>query len=317
MRQVAKLVGSARPQVLVLLLAGLTAGACAERAPTAPGVASANRGTGAQADAARGEPRFRFSSIDVAGSTFTNAQGINAAGAVVGYYGTADGRFHGFVYRGGRFTTVDYPGAFYTDVRGIGPAGDLVGTFSGEQEELAAYHGYRMTVQGDFVPVHYPGHLYEILQRILPDGTIVGCRHDHDTGASMKGVVIAGDVDSEIAALASMDNGATPDRGVIVGNYMTGGHNAGYTLDHGTFTSFMVPGSSMTTAWDISPRGGIVGVFKNGSGFHGYVRTEAGFTTIDYPGALQTRVFGTNARGDLVGLYVAGGKQHGFMATRL
>lgn len=268
----------------------------------------------------RAEPTLRFTSIEVPGATMTAAQGINAAGEVVGWYFTTDGRQHGFVMKGTGFTTVDYPGAFYTDVRGIGPNGELVGTFAGENEPGVAFHGYRMNAQGKFMPVPYAGHDYEILQRILPDGTILGCRHDENTTSTMRGITInAQGGGGEITAYASMHNGATPDLSRIVGLYTntTAGRVEGYVIDNGVFAPLLVPGALMTSAWDVNPRGDIVGIFRDGAGFHGFIWTEAGPTAIDFPGAVATRAFGVNAAGDVVGTYVMGGVTRGFMATRV
>ena len=64
-----------------------------------------------------------------------------------------------------------------------------------------------------------------------------------------------------IDVFASMHNGATPDRRLIVGLYMnmmmTPMRQEGYVIDDGQFTPFVVPGSNFTTAWDVNPRGGI------------------------------------------------------------
>ncbi len=295
-------------------LIGAIVGACAGgdiAGPAAPA---------ARADAGRAQPTFDLEAINVPGATLTTAQGINAAGHVVGWYATADGRLHGFLLRAGQFTTIDHDGSFFTDARGIGPNDEIVGTFAGANEPLVAFHGYRLTPQGQFKDVHFPGHLYEILQRVLPDGTILGCRHDHDQMGSMKGVTIARSDTSEIAAFASMENGATPDMSRVVGLYINtaaGNRQEGFVIDNGVWRPLLVPGSSLTTAWDVNPRGDIVGVFRNAAGVHGYVLTDQGYTTVDFPGASATRIFGTNARGDIVGAYIAGGHTHGFVGMRV
>lgn len=269
----------------------------------------------------RAEPTFRFTSLEVPGATSTVAQGINAAGQVVGwYYTAADDRVHGFVTKGTGFTTIDYPGALHTDVRGIGPNGELVGNFSAADEPGVASHGFRRDAQGAFTPVHYDGHDYEILQRLLPDGTILGCRHDEDLTSTMRGITINAQGGSgEIDAYASMHNGATPDLSRIVGLYTntTASRVEGYVIDNGVFAALLVPGSLMTSAWDVNPRGDIVGIFRDGAGFHGFIWTEAGPSTLDFPGADHTRAFGVNARGNVVGTYVTGGVTRGFLATRV
>ena len=271
-----------------------------------------------QPNAARGQPSFTITTIDVPGALSTSAQGIDAGGVISGTYRVASG-LHGFILQDGVFETVDYPGADNTEVRGIDPDGAVVGDHWNNDEEATAAHGFRRTAGGQFVTVHFPGHLYEFPQRILPDGTILGCRHDHDLMASMRGVRMGRDGSTETDEFASMNNGATPDGRRIVGLYtntVANNRTEAFIIDDGVLTPFLVPGSNLTTAWDINPRGDVVGVYRNASGFHGYVMTSEGITTIDVPGASATRAFDINARGDVIGTYVAGGVTHSFLATR-
>ncbi len=277
----------------------------------------------------RATPTYAFTTIDVAGASLTQPQGINAAGNIVGWY-TLGGLTHGFLLTSDDTTTIDHldangqPDAHYTDLRGIAPNGDIVGNYAKSGEEAVAYHGFRRTAAGQFTDQHYPGHLFEIIQRILPDGSVLGCRHDHDLGASMRGIVMTGTDTTEVAVPISMNNGATPDLSRIAGQHTnTGnGHIEGYTIDDGVYNPFVVAADALSTVpWDVSPRGDVVGVYRDHAGaYHGFVRTEAGFTIVDASitgvTVTATRIFGTNARGDLVGTYIAGGVTHGFLARR-
>ncbi len=305
--------GGATTVVMLLgvALAGAVTAAC-DSTPTSPDAVVANNN--------QSPPGFLLATlVDPSGATSVSAFGINAAGHVVGSYGTADGRTHGFIALGSQDSTIDYPGALNTDARGIGPNDEVVGQYYNAGEPAAvARHGYLLTAQGAFQAVHFPGHLYEIPQRILPDGTIFGCRHDHDLMGSMKGIQISSRDTSEITAYASMSNGATPDLSRIVGLYTDSASNVaqGFLIDHGTFTPLLAPGARATAAWDIDPRGEIVGQFTDASGVHGFILTNSTWTTIDFPGATATRVYGINAAGDIVGAYVVGGRSHGFVGLR-
>lgn len=296
--------------------------ACADSVITAPRSLSST-----ELNADRLNPTFAIDTFAVDGATLTQPQGINASGDIVGWY-NAGGRSHGFIWSNGVLTTVDYlkpdnTVADNTTLRGIGPDGQVVGTYRDNTEPGVASHGFKRMPDGTLIPVQYVsnGTAYNvILQRILPDGTIFGCRHLHDTMGSMKGIMIVGDEVTEIDANASMNNGATPDGHLIIGLYTPMGSTStsAYTIDNGTFTPFMVPGSTSTNAWDVNPRGDIVGVYVDAAGaIHGYVRTDAGFTTIDVPGASATRAFGINARGDVVGTYTKAGATRGFIARRV
>jgi hypothetical protein len=44
----------------------------------------------------KGQATYSFTTLDVPGSTYTQAHGINASGQIVGYYDDAGGR-HGFL----------------------------------------------------------------------------------------------------------------------------------------------------------------------------------------------------------------------------
>jgi uncharacterized membrane protein len=300
--------------------------ACSAEGPTVPRRAGGDR----LLDRGDAPGRvLRYTSIDVPGARLTSASGINARGDIVGTYADGGGS-HGFLLRDGEFTTIDFPGAAGTEARGIGPSGEIVGDYWLAREPAVAFHGYLRTKDGEFVPVRAPGHLNEILQRILPDGTILGCRHDNDLMASMRGIAITGDGVTEIEQFASMHNGSTPDGRRVVGLWtnMMAGRREGYVIDDGVFRSFVVPGSSSTSAWDVNPAGDIVGVYRTGAGtpaapfvLHGFVRHDRGssesdvtYSSVEVPGASSTQALGINARGDIVGSYVLGGKTHGFVA---
>src|SRR5436190_23887020 len=78
-----------------------------------------------------------------AGSGGTVAQGINAAGQIVGYYLDASFKSHGFLYSGGTYTTLDDPLARYGAVAtGINNAGQVVGLY---KDASLCHHGFPYT----------------------------------------------------------------------------------------------------------------------------------------------------------------------------
>lgn len=260
-----------------------------------------------------------FSSIDFPGAVFTNAQGINAGGEVVGFYVDTGDRTHGFVLSGGDYRSVDYPNATNTQLRGIGPSGDVVGAYQRANESGAVpIHGFLLTRHGDFYPIDFPGHQNTIAQRILPNGTILGCYHDTDTMGTMHGMAVSRRGFDGIPEATTMHNGATPDGRLIVGLFtdMMDNRGKGYFYDGNRLTPFEVPGATATAAWDINPAGVAVGVYRDGAGaFHGFTYDGQTFGRVDMPNATATRLFGINAGGDLVGTYVdRAGRTHGFLA---
>jgi len=263
-----------------------------------------------------------YVAIDVPGSTFTTAQGINPRGDVVGWYVDAtDKRPHAYVLEDGVFTRFDYPGAIYTDARGINARGDIVGAYRLLGEPAVNFHGYLRSKDGAFEPVDFPGWKNTIPQRITPDGWIFGCRHQDDLGNSMHGITMnrrSPDTGVDIEVPMSMNNGALPGGDVIVGLYteMETNRGRGYVLNNGDFIPFDAPGSVFTAAWDISPSGVVVGVYRDtAQKFHGFRWDGDGFSAIDYPTAVATRAFGVDARGDIVGAYLdSANRTHGFVA---
>jgi len=264
---------------------------------------------------------YTFTRLDVPGAFQTLPSGINARGQIVGSYFKAEGGLpSGFIYDNGEYTTVVYPGAVLTQLRGIS-GGDIVGTYRMPGEPSINIHGFILTKSGEFIPVNYPGHTSTIAQRILPDGTILGCYHDGDQMASMHGFTKGRAGFSEINTFASMNNGATPGGGKVVGLFtdMAAGKQRAYLIEGGVFTAFDAPGSTVTSAWDINPNGTIVGLFGDAAKLtHGYVLERGEFRTIDFPNSVYTDVFGINGLGDIVGKFreTATGPFHGYVATR-
>jgi len=270
------------------------------------------------------EREMVLTSIDYPGALLTVAQGINAAGQVVGWYNNAAEAatiVHGFLMNGSSFTPVDFPGATATDARGIGPNGEIVGVFytAAGTNPTGTMNGYRVR-DGEFTVANYPNHLNTIAQRINPRGEIVGCFHDNNMTSTMFGMTLTANGTESITIPGSMNNGITPDGRRIAGLYTDppGGKGHGYLIEDGVFTPFDVPGSIFTAAWDISPTGEVVGAYRSQDNKrHGFLWNNEGFTAIDYPGASDTRAFGINAGGDIVGDYLdSGGQRHGFLASR-
>jgi probable HAF family extracellular repeat protein len=254
------------------------------------------------------------------GARASTAFGINAQGDIVGTFVDQNFVQHGFLLsKKGEFTVIDFPGARSTIARGINPSGDIVGSYQLPGDPGLAARGFLLTKEGNFVNVRFPGHSWEIAQRILPNGTIVGCRHDQDQMETMRGITIGKDGAADINAFGSMQNGATPDLRLLVGFWfnMAANQSQGYMIENGVFTSFMVPGSNATNAWDVNPDGAIVGVYSVGTTVRGFLKIGETYSTIHYPGSTVTRAFGINPRGDIVGNYGLGGVTYAFLARQL
>ena len=80
---------------------------------------------------------YTFTTLDVPGASVTEADGINNAGQVVGFFNDS-GVDRGFINTGGTFTTLDVPGARGTNAFGINNAGQVVGVFG----DSSGSHGF-------------------------------------------------------------------------------------------------------------------------------------------------------------------------------
>jgi hypothetical protein len=90
-------------------------------------------------------------------------------------------------------------------------------------------------------------------------------------------------------------------RGEIVGTEFPapGLASKGFTLDHGTFTSFTAPEGRVTFAQGINNHGDVAGF---GSGPASFAAAFVDQTAISAPGAFRTEVYGVNNDRDVVGL---------------
>ena len=109
---------------------------------------------------------YTFTTLDVPGSTYTEAFGINDAGQVVGAYKDIIGRFHGFLFDvDGTYTTFDPPGSGFTRATGINNSGQIVGY---------AAHGFLLDVDGTYTTFDPPGSTATDPRGINAYGQIVG-----------------------------------------------------------------------------------------------------------------------------------------------
>jgi len=109
---------------------------------------------------------------------------------------------------------------------------------------------------------------------------------------------------------------ALTDTGAIVGTFLTPSrHESGYLLYQGKFTPFMFPGSTDTSAHDMSRTGTIVGEFNTGGNQRPFMVRSGGFQQITIPGFpnVPGSAHGVNDNGDIVGEFVANSARFGFL----
>jgi uncharacterized membrane protein len=116
-------------------------------------------------------------------------------------------------------------------------------------------------------------------------------------------------------------------RGEIIGFYTSAdGHDHGFLLSAGAYTSIDFPGASATYANAINARGDIVGSYVMAGVSHGFLLSGGVYTSTDFPGvgsSGSSEVLGINANGDLTGDYslvntipCCAAGTHGFLLSR-
>ena len=220
-----------------------------------------------------------FVPIEVPGASFTVARAITADGRIVGFFGEANGRQHGFLLADGSFTTIDVPvpGARSTQAFGINARGDIVGSWV---DSGGVQHGFHLPAYGSLIVIDGPAAIRTLARGINAAGDIVGY---YDTPDKRHGFLLSRE---GVFSTIDMDGAQGPP-------------------PNGTFSQW------------INARGAVVGSWFDGS-VHGFLMSGDIVTQLDvpFPGAIHTNAPGLNDRGDIVGFYTVSGRQVAFRRDR-
>ena len=261
-------------------------------------------------------PGSTVAPIDGPGATFTDANGINNRGEIVGSFVNAQG-MHGFVLRRGALTALDVPvqGAL-TIALGINDRGQITGAYRSQ----GLFHGF-LWDRGTFTDIDAADAEDTYLHVINNRGQIVGhSRRDvhslaraflwengNFTFLNIPGVLIVG---------RNKESLGLNERGQIVGSFQSQGVTHGFLLDNGVVTQIDVPGAIATWASGINNRGLIVGSYLDAFFVsHAYIRDPDGtITQIDASNAAGLAGVRVNDRSDIVGMFnEPGGRFRGFV----
>jgi uncharacterized membrane protein len=295
--------------ILLTVAFGPSLVACQQEAATAPFNASSTA-TRVTSQALAADPAL--TTIHFPGSSFTTARDINAQGEIVGRYGGADNRTHGYLRSpDGAFTSIDVPGANLTAALGINSHDEIVGACRFPGEPGATRHGFLRAADG-FTTFDFPGATVTFPQGIDRRGDIVG--HYVIAGVTHGFLLHEGSFTTIDFPGASLTVAWRINRrGQIVGGYTdAGGNNHFYLLGEGEFTTVALPGDppAFLETGGINARGDIVGAYCDSRpctvaslDTHGFLLSEGEFTRIDVPGFFGPVVSSINARGDITGAY--------------
>jgi probable HAF family extracellular repeat protein len=203
--------------------------------------------------------------IDVPGSNFTEALGINNHGDVVGAYGDSQNQQHGFVMQNGTIRTLDPPGSFGTLASKINDAGAIVGSFF----DGTTVHGF-LYKNGGFQQIDFPGSLFTAAIGINSAGDIVGVYNQSQPLA--RGFLLHNGqfqtVDTPFGANATVD--AINDSGSFVGGTWTlqDGSEFGFIRNRSGFVERNMAGALATEITAINNSGMKGGIFVDAT--YGY-----------------------------------------------
>jgi uncharacterized membrane protein len=258
--------------------------------------------------------------ISYPGFEGSGAIGLNAEGAVVGYFVDANFAVHAYIRNpDGKFITYDSPGACTTSQNvgchgsgawNINALGVAVGPYEDTSGNFVAHVAIRFP-DGKFTTFAVPGSSMEAGQGTLPasfsglnlSGQITGLYYDanntfHGYLRNPDGKFV--DFEAPGANLTIPYYGTFPNSlnefGAITGNYLDSNSvYHGFVRDpFGHFTTFQAPGADTTagsfngtTPASLNLFGAITGYYEDGNNvYHGFVRDPFGhYTTIDAPGA--------------------------------
>ncbi len=266
-------------------------------------------------------PAITFTSINIpqpiGSDAYVAADGIDAAGEVVGSYGYTDGDddsyFHGFTATGSVGTTFDPPGSSNTNGIGITAGGEIFGDYVDWENRQ---HGF-VDINGVFQQIDVFLASSTVVDGVTNAGTIFGTYVD-DLGFGINGFIDNNGsftiVDVPGAATTSISGVNTA--GEIVGSYTdASGQNHGFADIGGSFATIDPAGSINTSLVGVSANGEVAGNYENSASVNnGFVDDNGAITPIVIPGATETGVSAINDAGEVVGYYVDSlGNVHGFI----
>ncbi len=279
----------------LFLLAVLASGAAAcasDQGPTEP------------IDASRGQTRS-YAAVDFgAPGLASEANGINAAGQVVGYTETATGEFHAAVWTKGVMTDLGTLGGNFvrsSRATDINASGQIVGVST--TEESGSFEHAVVWNKGMMTDLGAPGVESQAVA-INPQGQVVG--FFQPPAGDERAVLWSKGTTTELGTLGGSSSAAVDinESGQIVGRSQTaGGQLRAFLWNKGAMRNLGTLGGSFSAASAINAAGQIVGTSATAAGeTHGFIWSKGVMTDLGaLPGCTQVFAVGINASAQVVG----------------
>jgi hypothetical protein len=263
---------------------------------------------------------YKFTEVNYPGDTFTQLLGINKAGVIAGYHGSAltpQNPNKGFtVTLPNHFTSQNFPGSAQTQVIGINNSNSTSGFYV---DSAMNTHGFYQ-IGGVFKTVDFPGTTFN--QVLGWNNENQGAGYSQDSAGNFHPYVAdkTAVFESLVApGIPSAQATSANDIGTVVGFYIDSNQvNHGFVLMGGTILNLNYPGATFTQAFGVNNLNEVVGTYIDTSANqHGFVWKAGAFQSIDDPNGIGTTVTnGINDAGTVVGFWgnVGAGISHGFVA---
>ena len=245
----------------------------------------------------RARADYTFTPVNFPNTAYTQPQGINDNGDVVGYYQNGLSFPQGFVLKNGTYTAITgRPGSIAVIAYGINNSGQIVGN-DGPSGQSSAF----LLSGGVYSDVAYPGCSYNVAYAISNNGKIVGACQ---LGGATIMYILSGGVYTK---LPDPGQPASPtginNNGDVVGNF---GGSVGFLYRGGTYTSIPGPSGAITAQVSgINDNGQIAGYDESKvSGLledHGFLFSGGSYTPLDVPKQPGELLFGINNNAWVVG----------------
>lgn len=265
---------------------------------------------------AAGTPIYRLVDLGTLGGTYSDPEGINAAGQVVGSSGTKNNATqHAYLYSAGKMTDIGTLGGNIAIARAINVLGQIVGesyTTGGSFDHAFLYSSGKMTDLGTLGGASNNSYA----EGINSAGQIVG--QSFTPSRKQHAFLYSGGTMTDLGTLNGDFSEATAinDLGQVVGSTGGGTTFRAFLYSNGTMSSLgTLAGSSF--AYAINASGQVVGSYylSGNAGFsHAFSYASGRMSDLGTLGGPNSEAWGVNASGQIVGdADINSDSTHGFL----
>ena len=258
---------------------------------------------------------FKFTAVNIPGSTQVYAYGVSESGVVVGEYFDSSGLPHGFILKGKTVTRVDDPKGLGTICQNISPNGlAIVGYYINSSGK-----NFGFLLKGKtFTDILGPkGATTSVAFGVNDSGEVVGFYEDSNSkkhGFSWKSgkyKTLNAPGSNGYTAATGINNSGT----IVLYWDDTSGNFESSLYNGSIYKTINVPGTTNSFAQAINTNGDVVYWCADSKGVHGALSQRGKYSKFDDPlGVGETYGFGLNSHRQIVGSYSVAGVFHGYEA---